>query len=86
MGSENAPLTFAVRTRSRTGKRRFVLNCGTYQAFLEKMRNPAATDIVKAIKNFLNDFGASPPDAERDSERVQVRLRPSVRLCWPDER
>jgi hypothetical protein len=53
----------------------FVLNCGTYQAFLEKMRNPAATDIVKAIKNFLNDFGASPPDAERDSERVQVRLR-----------
>ena len=43
-------------------------------AFLEKMRNPAASDIVKAIKSFLNEFGSSPPAGDRDGERVQAFL------------
>ena len=47
----------------------------TFAAFLEKMRCPEATDIVKAIKAFLTDFGTQQPDADRDSERVQVRPR-----------
>lgn len=42
------------------------------------MRNPAATDVVKAIKNFLNDFGSSAPDAERDAARVQARTAARV--------
>ena len=43
----------------------------TFAAFLEKMRNPGASDIVKAIKAFLAEFQATAPDAERDAERVQ---------------
>jgi hypothetical protein len=46
----------------------------TFAAFLEKMRNPAASDIVKAIKAFLTEFAGTQPDAERDAERVQARL------------
>ena len=38
------------------------------------MRNPAASDIVKAIKSFLNEFGNSPPAGDRDGERVQAFL------------
>jgi hypothetical protein len=45
----------------------------TFAAFLEKMRNPAASDIVKAIKAFLTEFAGTQPDAERDAERVQAR-------------
>jgi hypothetical protein len=45
----------------------------TFAAFLEKMRNPAASDIVKAIKAFLTEFTTTQPDAERDAERVQAR-------------
>ena len=44
----------------------------TFHAFLEKMKNPAAADIVKSIKTFLAEFGASEPNADRDSQRVQV--------------
>ena len=43
----------------------------SFAAFLERMRNPAASDVVRAIKAFLTDFASLPPDAERDSARVQ---------------
>ena len=45
----------------------------TFAAFLEKMRCVEASDIVKAIKAFLTEFATLQPDADRDSERVQVR-------------
>lgn len=45
-----------------------------FWTFADKMRNPAAADIVKAIKNFLAEFGASEPNPDRDSDRVQVRF------------
>ena len=46
----------------------------TFAAFLEKMRQPGAADIVKAIKAFLSEMLTSGADAERDAERVQARL------------
>ena len=46
----------------------------TFAAFLEKMRCVEAADIVKAIKNFLTEFATQQPDADRDAERVQVRV------------
>ena len=36
------------------------------------MKNPAAGDIVKSIKAFLSEFGASEPNVDRDSTKVQV--------------
>ncbi len=52
----------------------------TFAAFLDKMRQPAAADIVKAIKAFLTEMLQSTPDAERDSERVQVRRQRAAPL------
>jgi hypothetical protein len=45
----------------------------TFAAFLEKMRQVEAGDIVKAIKAFLTEFATQTPDADRDSDRVQAR-------------
>ena len=53
----------------------------TFAAFLEKMRCAEASDVVKAIKNFLTEFSTQTPDAERDSERVQARRRRSRAVC-----
>lgn len=39
--------------------------------FLERMRQPAAADFVKAIKSFIVSFSNHGPDPERDSDAVQ---------------
>jgi hypothetical protein len=43
----------------------------TWHDFLERMRQPSATDFVKAIKSFIVSFQNHPPDPERDSAAVQ---------------
>ena len=45
----------------------------TFAAFLDKMRQPGASDLVRAIKAFLTDMLATPPDAEADGAKVQAR-------------
>ncbi|KAJ7959082.1 Vacuolar protein sorting-associated protein 9A [Quillaja saponaria] len=42
--------------------------------FLERMRQPAAADFVKAIKSFIVSFSNNVPDPERDSAVVQEFL------------
>ncbi|WJX83707.1 Vacuolar protein sorting-associated protein 9A [Trifolium repens] len=39
--------------------------------FLERMRQPAAADFVKAIKSFIVSFSNNGPDPDRDSASVQ---------------
>ncbi|CAJ2644287.1 unnamed protein product [Trifolium pratense] len=39
--------------------------------FLERMRQPAAADFVKAIKSFIVSFSNNGPDPDRDSAAVQ---------------
>ncbi|KAK3003754.1 hypothetical protein RJ639_019207 [Escallonia herrerae] len=46
----------------------------TWHDFLERMRQPSATDFVKAIKSFIVSFLNNTPDPERDSAAVQVFL------------
>lgn len=43
----------------------------TFTDFLEKMRAPAAMDLVRSIKNFISDMLHSSSNADRDSTRVQ---------------
>ena len=47
----------------------------TFAAFLDKMRQPAAADLVRAIKAFLTEMLTSSPNADADAHRVQVRCR-----------
>ncbi|XVF36828.1 hypothetical protein REPUB_Repub19eG0092000 [Reevesia pubescens] len=42
------------------------------QDFLERMRQPSASDFVKSIKSFIVSFSNNAPDPERDSAAVQV--------------
>ncbi|KAL5076591.1 hypothetical protein RYX36_015575 [Vicia faba] len=44
------------------------------QDFLERMRQPAAADFVKAIKSFIVSFSNNGPDPDRDSAAVQEFL------------
>ncbi|EPS71524.1 hypothetical protein M569_03234, partial [Genlisea aurea] len=46
----------------------------TLQEFLERMRQPSASDFVKSIKSFIVSFLNNTPDAERDSTAVQEFL------------
>ncbi|XP_071706903.1 vacuolar protein sorting-associated protein 9A-like [Rutidosis leptorrhynchoides] len=46
----------------------------TWHDFLERMRDPSASEFVKAIKSFIVSFSNSPPDPERDSAAVQKFL------------
>ncbi|XP_050376202.1 vacuolar protein sorting-associated protein 9A-like [Argentina anserina] len=41
------------------------------QEFLERMRQPSASDFVKSIKSFIVSFSNNAPDPERDSVAVQ---------------
>ncbi|KAK3263739.1 hypothetical protein CYMTET_27472 [Cymbomonas tetramitiformis] len=43
----------------------------TFHNFLEKMRQPAAADLVRSIKSFIASFQVGQPDPERDSLRAQ---------------
>ncbi|KAI6690859.1 hypothetical protein NL676_027687 [Syzygium grande] len=43
--------------------------------FLERMRQPSASDIVKSIKSFIVSFTNNAPDPERDSAIVQEFLK-----------
>lgn len=47
----------------------------TFASFLEKMRKPAASDLVSAIKHFIAAFHTGTPDPARDSRRLQDFLR-----------
>ncbi|KAJ4851441.1 Vacuolar protein sorting-associated protein 9A [Turnera subulata] len=42
--------------------------------FLERMRQPSASDFVKSIKSFIVSFSNNAPDPERDSAMVQEFL------------
>ncbi|KAJ8773414.1 hypothetical protein K2173_028591 [Erythroxylum novogranatense] len=42
--------------------------------FLERMRQPSASDFVKSIKSFIVSFSNNSPDPERDSAQVQEFL------------
>lgn len=46
----------------------------TWHDFLERMRQPSASDFVKAIKSFIVSFLNNTPDPERDSASVQEFL------------
>lgn len=46
----------------------------TWHDFLERMRDPSASEFVKAIKSFIVSFSNNPPDPERDSAAVQKFL------------
>lgn len=43
----------------------------TWHDFLERMRQPSATEFVKSIKSFIVSFSNNAPDPERDSACVQ---------------
>lgn len=43
----------------------------TWHDFLERMRQPSATEFVKSIKSFIVSFSNNAPDPERDSASVQ---------------
>lgn len=42
-----------------------------FHDFLDRMRNPAAADLVRSIKSFIIDFSSKPPNPENDSKSVQ---------------
>ncbi|XP_057973689.1 vacuolar protein sorting-associated protein 9A-like [Malania oleifera] len=46
----------------------------TWHDFLERMRQPSASDFVKAIKSFIVSFSNNAPDPEKDSAAVQQFL------------
>lgn len=47
----------------------------TFQNFLEKMRHPSASELVKSVKSFISSFGSGGVvDAEADSARIQEFL------------
>lgn len=46
----------------------------TFHDFLDRMRHPQAADLVKSIKSFIVEFTSRTPDAEKDSESVQIFL------------
>ncbi|KAL8199850.1 hypothetical protein R6Q57_013418 [Mikania cordata] len=46
----------------------------TWHDFLERMRQPSATEFVKLIKNFIVSVSNNAPDPDRDSESVQQFL------------
>jgi hypothetical protein len=47
----------------------------TFQNFLEKMRHPSASELVKSVKSFISSFGSGGVvDAETDSARIQEFL------------
>ncbi|CAH1443741.1 unnamed protein product [Lactuca virosa] len=43
----------------------------TWHDFLERMRQPSATEFVKTIKNFITTFSKTIPNPEKDSESIQ---------------
>lgn len=43
----------------------------TFNAFLEKMRDPTAGDLVRAIKGFIEHVSRSPADPDNDARLVQ---------------
>lgn len=43
----------------------------TWHDFLERMRQPSATEFVKTIKNFIVTFSKTDPNPETDTESVQ---------------
>ncbi|KAI3758044.1 hypothetical protein L6452_05591 [Arctium lappa] len=46
----------------------------TWHDFLERMRQPSATEFVKSIKSFIVSFSNNAPDPERDSVSIQEFL------------
>ncbi|XP_024971098.1 vacuolar protein sorting-associated protein 9A-like isoform X2 [Cynara cardunculus var. scolymus] len=46
----------------------------TWHDFLERMRQPSATEFVKSIKSFIVSFSNNAPDPERDSASIQEFL------------
>nr|DAD24417.1 TPA_asm: hypothetical protein HUJ06_025881 [Nelumbo nucifera] len=46
----------------------------TWHDFLERMRQPSATEFVKSIKSFIVSFSNNAPDPEKDSAAVQEFL------------
>ena len=47
----------------------------TFQNFLDKMRHPSASELVKSVKSFISTFGSGGvADAEADSARIQEFL------------
>ncbi|BDA40541.1 probable vacuolar protein sorting-associated protein 9A at N-terminal half [Coccomyxa sp. Obi] len=49
----------------------------SFAEFLERMKEPAAADLVRSIKNFIKTFEDRKPDPERDSVFVQSFLTKS---------
>ena len=47
----------------------------SFSDFLEKMRSPSASDLVRAIKHFIQAFSAGVPDPVRDAKRLQDFLK-----------
>ncbi|GJP51447.1 hypothetical protein CLOM_g10608 [Closterium sp. NIES-68] len=47
----------------------------TFHDFLERMKQPAAADLVRPIRNFMMAFMAKDPEPERDSASVQAFYR-----------
>ncbi|KAK9823919.1 hypothetical protein WJX72_006354 [[Myrmecia] bisecta] len=43
----------------------------SFAEFLERMKEPSAADLVRAIKNFIKTFDDRPCDPERDGQHVQ---------------
>ncbi|CAI5476409.1 unnamed protein product [Closterium sp. Yama58-4] len=46
----------------------------TFHDFLERMKQPAAADLVRPIRNFMMAFMSKEPEPERDSASVQAFL------------
>lgn len=46
----------------------------SFAEFLERMKSPAASDLVRNIKQFIKTFEGKGPDPEGDSQRVQEFL------------
>lgn len=42
-----------------------------FHDFLDRMRNPAAADLVRSIRSFITEFSGKAPDPENDSKSVQ---------------
>ncbi|MCO5614860.1 hypothetical protein L7F22_069145 [Adiantum nelumboides] len=42
-----------------------------FHDFLDRMRNPAAADLVRSIKSFIIEISTRPPNPENDSKSVQ---------------
>eukprot|EP00850_Spirogloea_muscicola_P014766 SM000108S14210 [mRNA] locus=s108:223287:227396:+ [translate_table: standard] len=54
----------------------------TFHDFLDRMRQPAAADLVRSIKSYIVAFLSSTPNPEKDSSSVQEFLTSTEAVLW----